>query len=222
MPSTSLIRDSAVEAATELFARQGFEATSLQAIADEVGVKKPSLLYHFSSKDALRQAVIDRMLAHWSQVLPRILLGAARADRFEMTIEALVDFFMEDTNRARILLREALDRPAEMRSRLSDAVRPWIALVGQQLEEARVRGFVHADADPMVYTVQIMHLVISTIAVVEPLWALLPSDGGGSTAVDTDRWRGEIIRIARAALFTQSAIESMARPSSEANQSTKS
>ena len=44
-------------AAMRLIARRGFDATSLQAIADEVGITKQTLLYYYSSKDKLRRAI---------------------------------------------------------------------------------------------------------------------------------------------------------------------
>src|SRR5213078_3841448 len=47
------------DAATQLFATQGYEGTSLQAIAERVGVTKQTLLYHYPSKDALRRAVLE-------------------------------------------------------------------------------------------------------------------------------------------------------------------
>ena len=95
-------RDQILESATRLMAARGFEAMSLQAIADEVGIRKPSILYHFASKDALRGAVLDRLLAHWGVVLPRLLMASARdgAGRFEALMGELVAFFAADADRA--------------------------------------------------------------------------------------------------------------------------
>lgn len=45
------------EVALELFIDQGFTATSLQQIADRVGVTKAALYYHFPSKDALARSI---------------------------------------------------------------------------------------------------------------------------------------------------------------------
>jgi len=42
-----------LETAYELFATQGYEKTSLSMISNRVGISKPALYYHFSSKAAL-------------------------------------------------------------------------------------------------------------------------------------------------------------------------
>ena len=42
------------------FGTRGYEATSLDALAGELGVTKQTILYHFPSKEALLCAVIDR------------------------------------------------------------------------------------------------------------------------------------------------------------------
>ncbi|WP_223692425.1 TetR/AcrR family transcriptional regulator [Leifsonia poae] len=53
-------RERIIDDATTLFAAGGFTATSLQDIADRVGVTKSTLLYHFASKDDLLLAVLRR------------------------------------------------------------------------------------------------------------------------------------------------------------------
>jgi AcrR family transcriptional regulator len=45
--------------ASNLFARRGYHATTTRLIAAAVGVRQPSLFYHFSSKQAILQALLD-------------------------------------------------------------------------------------------------------------------------------------------------------------------
>ncbi len=51
-----------LDAAERLFAELGFTATSLRAIAAEVGIQNPSIYAHFANKEALYEAVLDRAL----------------------------------------------------------------------------------------------------------------------------------------------------------------
>lgn len=62
-----------VEAATEAFTTQGIGAVSLREIATRAGLTHPGLLRHFSSKDALLGAVVDRLDREnqaWSEHAP--------------------------------------------------------------------------------------------------------------------------------------------------------
>lgn len=57
-----ITKDRILEAAERLFARDGFDATSLRAITAEAKVNLAAVNYHFQSKEALVQAVIGRRL----------------------------------------------------------------------------------------------------------------------------------------------------------------
>src|SRR3954467_1150672 len=67
--------------ATKLFATRGYEAVSLQSIADVVGVAKQTLLYHYPSKEVLRRAVVDQVFEHWRSSLPAILQAVTSGRR---------------------------------------------------------------------------------------------------------------------------------------------
>ena len=187
--------------ATRLFAEQGYDGTSVQQIADAVGIRKPSLLYYFKSKDELRENVIGEMLAHWNAVLPSLLLKAQREERFDATMEALSEFFIEDPDRARILLREALDRPKQLETLLREFVRPWIDVLREQLERAKRRGLVRGDVDPEAYAIQVISMAVSGTAVVDSLQTILPDDPVRGTT--RQRHVRELVRMARASLYTE-------------------
>ncbi len=195
------VRDQILTQAARLFAEQGYDGTSVQEIADAVGIRKPSLLYHFRSKDELRENVLAEMLAHWSAVLPGLLLKASTEERFDATMEALSEFFIEDPDRARLFLRETLDRPEQMRVMLAAYVRPWVELLGGQLERAKGQGVVRLDVDPQAYAVEVITMVVAGTAVIDTVQTILPDDPvRGSTRM---RHARELIRVARSSLYTE-------------------
>lgn len=197
------VREQILDAATRLFAAQGYGATSLAAIADDVGIRKASLLYHFPSKDALHQAVLDQILEHWNKVLPRILEAVAGEDRFDALLHATLRFFLDDPDRARLLLREAIDRPDLMRGRLLAAVAPWLGVIAGYIRRGQETGELRKDADPEAYLLQVIHLVIGGVATADTLGVVLSEDGGSA---DTDRLARELERVAKTSLFTDEGL----------------
>jgi AcrR family transcriptional regulator len=70
-------RERIIEAANRLFYMKGYNQTSFADVADEVGISKGNLHYHFRSKDdmleaiiALRMQVIEQNLAQWDKEFP--------------------------------------------------------------------------------------------------------------------------------------------------------
>lgn len=84
-------RDRIVEAADQLFYRQGFEHTSFADIASAVQISRGNFYHHFKSKDEILDAAIERRLADTRKMLDRWELeGAAPADRIRSFINILV------------------------------------------------------------------------------------------------------------------------------------
>lgn len=68
-----------LDAALVTFAARGFEATSLDALAASLGVRKQTILHHFGSKDQLLVAVLNRTVGEFVVVIDSALADAGSA-----------------------------------------------------------------------------------------------------------------------------------------------
>lgn len=196
MSDTESIPTQLLNVATRRFANQGYDGTSLAMIANEVGIRKPSLLYHYPSKDALRSAVLNRVFEHWNERLPRILQAATSgSDRFDGIVTEVVDFFVSNPDRARLVLREMLDRPDHLREKMDGYLQPWFAIIEDYIKQGFETGSVRTEVDGRHYILQIIQMVVSGVATASAL--------GAGTPEDLERHTNEIVRIARTSLFTE-------------------
>lgn len=193
------VRPRALAAATRLFAARGFEGTSLQDVAGEVGVTKQALLYHFASKEELRRAVLGAMVAHWSEALPRVLLAATAADdRFDAVVGELLRFFAADPDRARLLVRHLLDRPGESRELIAQHVKGYVGAISAYIARGKERGTHRADVDPEAYVAAVLQLLVVGVASLPVLDVVLDGPRARSSA----RIVAELRRISHSALFS--------------------
>ncbi|MEZ4460909.1 MAG: TetR/AcrR family transcriptional regulator [bacterium] len=188
------IPDEILDAANTLFAQRGYDGTSLQLIADAVGIRKPSLLYHFSSKEVLRDAVLARVMEHWNDVLPSLLNAATGEHRFDALVGEMVAFFADDPSRARLLYREFLDRPAEMATRMHEFLSPWISILADYVRRGQAEGLLRPDVDAEAYVANVIQMIVGGVATAHVFGVL----NSGSSF---DQQIKEITRTARTALF---------------------
>ncbi len=119
-------RDLILSEAVQCFANQGFEGTSLNDIAAGVGIRRPSLLHYFPSKEAIYQQVMHDALEDWgrqiSQVRTEPLEGWDLVDRI---LAVSFDFFRSNPDLIRIVRREALTEKSHLGYDLGAALRPF-------------------------------------------------------------------------------------------------
>ena len=60
-----LSRERILDAATEIAAERGYEGTSIALVSKKCGLPASSIYWHFTDKDDLIAAVIERSFAHW-------------------------------------------------------------------------------------------------------------------------------------------------------------
>lgn len=95
-----------IEAALVLFAEHGISGTSLQMIADAIGVTKAAVYHVYNTKDEIILAVAQVVLARLE-----IAVGAAEAERTrsrarEVLIAAMIDLAVERRRLASVLQRD--------------------------------------------------------------------------------------------------------------------
>jgi AcrR family transcriptional regulator len=73
-------REQLVAAATELVAARGYEHTSIEAVLEQTGVSRGSQYHHFSSKQALFEAVVDGIEARVGEAVMAEVTAAGDAD----------------------------------------------------------------------------------------------------------------------------------------------
>ena len=66
-------KEKILDAALESFSTSGFDATSLDVVAKSLGVRKQTILYHFTTKKGLLNAVVERAAGNLIDSIEEVL-----------------------------------------------------------------------------------------------------------------------------------------------------
>ena len=127
-----------MEAAKELFARQGFDGTTTRQIAQAARVNEAVIFRHFPSKEDLYWSVIDRECerAGWQPALSQQLSsGASDRQIFAGIAEDILVRRAKDSSLNRLLLFSALENQRRSQRFLQTHVFAYYELIARYIQE---------------------------------------------------------------------------------------
>jgi AcrR family transcriptional regulator len=95
-----------VEAALALFAEHGIAGTSLQRIADALGVTKAAVYHQYNTKDEIVLAVAETVLTRLQAAVAAAEAERSRARARELLIAAMIDLAVERRRMAGVLQQD--------------------------------------------------------------------------------------------------------------------
>jgi TetR/AcrR family transcriptional regulator, cholesterol catabolism regulator len=146
--------------AAEIFQRKGYGATTLQDIADAVGLLKGSLYYYIDSKEDLLYE-ITRVI-HLGAIMnleAAEAVGGSPADRLRALIEGHLNSFNERQTWIRVFYTEYGHLTGPRRTEIMGIRRRYEQFVDGLLREGRADGTFCADLDPRILTNAILTMV---------------------------------------------------------------
>ena len=154
-----------LKASLELFSVQGFEATSISQIADDVGIRKASLYSHFDSKQAILNAIVKEVLeqygkhsifarANWEKDSGNLPLTA---DEAVGMIQGQIRYILHDpaiSRSRKMLVIEQFQNPSlaklQTKQNYEDIMRYFTGLVGFLIRQGAL-----AEDDPEIMAAQL-------------------------------------------------------------------
>ena len=153
-------REQMLHAAVALFNEQGYDATSVAALAARLGLSKAALYHHFSSKEEVLEVAVGAALDGLEGVLADATATSA-GDRLAEVLRGAVSVLVAQLPADTLLLR--VRGNSEVERRALERRRAFDQAVTEIVRAAQADGAVRADVDASVATRLLFGMVNSLV-----------------------------------------------------------
>jgi AcrR family transcriptional regulator len=176
-------REEVLDAAARVFHEKGYDATTIQDIADEVGILKGSVYYYISSKeDVLFEMLVDVHAAALQAVRDAVERDGDAVQKIGAFVETLARFNADNKIRMGILLH---DFRSLSEARRADIVRDrdlYDRMLRALIVEGQADGTVNPDIDPKLAVFAVMGMINTIYQWYKPAGRQRPQHIGTSYA----------------------------------------
>jgi TetR/AcrR family transcriptional regulator, cholesterol catabolism regulator len=152
-----------IEVAARMFHERGYDATSLQDIADELGLLKGSLYHYIASKDDLLWAVILKQHESSMALAARCReLGGTPTERLEEFVRGYAVSLRDERDSVSVYLREIGRLSEPRRKSIHEEREQYVAFVRELLDEGVAAGEFRKNMDTALVTQGILGMLNST------------------------------------------------------------
>jgi AcrR family transcriptional regulator len=153
-------REKILKVATKLFAKYGFAGTSMDEIAERVGIRKASLYHHFSSKQEIYEELIERVFAEIIKIFQVSFSSGDILKDAENFISKIMNFILQNEDYVKILLRELLDENLPVKQFALEYVPKILSFGSEILERGRKEGIFKENVDPIQLSITLTGAII--------------------------------------------------------------
>lgn len=184
-----------VAAAETQFATRGYEATRLEDVATQVGIRRAAIFYHFGDKQELYTAVLDDIFGDWTAALPT--RGGA-AERLEASLVSWMDYIARRPSVARLILREAANAQPGLVSQFVRSGSETITWFRSLIDEGVASGEIEPIIEPYRFMSLTGAMTVFHFAAIP--WLTLGAASHPWGPDEIERHKREVLLVARTML----------------------
>jgi TetR/AcrR family transcriptional regulator, cholesterol catabolism regulator len=155
-------RGEVLDAAARVFHEKGYEATSIQDIADEVGILKGSMYYYISSKeDVLFEMLEEVHRAALTTVLQAVEEDGNPLQKIRAFVSTLARFNAENTIRMGILLHDFRSLSEPRRKAIVRERDQYDKVLRKLITDGQAEDLICPDVDPKITALAVMGMINS-------------------------------------------------------------
>jgi TetR/AcrR family transcriptional regulator, cholesterol catabolism regulator len=174
-------RDRIVTAAARLFERNGYDATSMDDIAEEANITKPTVYYHFANKEALYTTICTQHSGRSNKYVDA--LAASSLTAAEKLVELIWNLVASSIHEqtTRLLFDSHVRVAPESRALIRAAQHRYVDAIADELANAQAAGEAFPD-DPRLMALTVFESIGRTRRWFDP-HGRVPSESAGPMIV---------------------------------------